>query len=63
MLYLFFIIVLIAIYLLIGSAYAMHEMSKWGDWDNFVMVFWPFIMWRQWRLNCYIKRQSKKWER
>jgi hypothetical protein len=58
-----FIIVLIGLYLLIGSAYAMGEMYKWGYWDNFVMVFWPFIMWRQWRLSCYIKRQNKKWDR
>jgi hypothetical protein len=63
MLYLLYIIVFIAVYLLIGAAYAMIEMDKWGDWDNFVMVFWPIIIWRQWRLSCYLKRQNKKWER
>jgi hypothetical protein len=63
MLYLLYIFVFIVSYLLIGAACAMREMFNWGEWDNFVMVFWPFIMWRQWRLDCYIKRQNKKWER
>ena len=62
MLYLLYIFTLIGSYLLIGAAYTMKETYEYGEeWDNFVMIFWPLIMWRKWRLSRYIKRQNKKW--
>jgi hypothetical protein len=32
------------------------------DWDTYVMLLWPIIIWRKWRLSRYIKRQNKKWD-
>ena len=51
------------LYLLLGAVYMMKQMFVYNEaWDNFVWLLWPILMWREWRLACYIKRQNKKWE-
>jgi hypothetical protein len=63
MLYLLSILVFIGSYLLCGIAYTLEVAYEYDeDWDTYVMLLWPIIMWRKWRLSRYIKRQNKKWE-
>jgi hypothetical protein len=63
MLLLLYIFTFIGIYLLIGAGYTMKESYEYDeDWDNYIMLLWPLIIWRKWRLSRYIKRQNKKWE-
>jgi hypothetical protein len=63
MLLLLYILVLVGLYLLIGIAYTLKESHEYDeDWDTYVMLLWPIIMWRKWRLSRYIKLQNKKWD-